>query len=111
MEKVRINPGNYADRKKFELYDYTDKDYQNELDRIKELVEICGDKINIRLNSNIIIELFGGQGGVGGNAGSPSGCTHGSSGTSGNSIIHPYWIISHDSSTVSSGGPSMTINW
>ena len=45
VEKVRINPGNYADRKRFELYDYTDKDYQNELDRIKErfspLVKVC----------------------------------------------------------------------
>ena len=45
VEKVRINPGNYADRKRFELYDYSDKDYQNELDRIKDrftpLVKIC----------------------------------------------------------------------
>ena len=45
VEKVRINPGNYADRKRFELHDYTDKDYENELDRIKErftpLVKVC----------------------------------------------------------------------
>ena len=70
-----------------------------------------GDKINIRLNGNIIIELFGGQGGDGGTAGSPFGCSAGSSGSSGTSIIHPFWIITQESSTVSSGGPSMTINW
>ena len=45
VEKVRINPGNYADRKKFETFKYTDKSYQEEIDRIKEkftpLVKIC----------------------------------------------------------------------
>ena len=45
VEKVRINPGNYADRKKFETLEYTDKSYQQEIDRIKEkftpLVKIC----------------------------------------------------------------------
>jgi (E)-4-hydroxy-3-methylbut-2-enyl-diphosphate synthase len=45
VEKVRINPGNYADKKKFDLFDYTDSDYLEELDRIREkfvpLVKIC----------------------------------------------------------------------
>jgi (E)-4-hydroxy-3-methylbut-2-enyl-diphosphate synthase len=45
VEKVRINPGNYADKKKFEVIDYTDASYQAELERIRErfipLVKIC----------------------------------------------------------------------
>lgn len=45
VEKVRVNPGNYADKKKFNLIEYTDADYQEELDRIREkftpLVKIC----------------------------------------------------------------------
>jgi (E)-4-hydroxy-3-methylbut-2-enyl-diphosphate synthase len=45
VEKVRINPGNYADRKRFETIDYTDASYAEELDRIREkflpLVSIC----------------------------------------------------------------------
>ncbi|MFY8109157.1 MAG: (E)-4-hydroxy-3-methylbut-2-enyl-diphosphate synthase [Bacteroidia bacterium] len=45
VEKVRINPGNYADKKKFEIFDYTDEDYEEELERIREkfvpLVKIC----------------------------------------------------------------------
>lgn len=45
VEKVRINPGNYADKKKFEVIDYTDSAYQQELDRIREkfipLLKIC----------------------------------------------------------------------
>lgn len=45
VEKVRVNPGNYADRKKFETIDYTDSEYHAELDRIRErfspLVKIC----------------------------------------------------------------------
>lgn len=36
VEKVRINPGNYADKKKFEQRDYTDEEYQQELQRIEE---------------------------------------------------------------------------
>ena len=36
VEKVRINPGNYADRKKFEIHEYTDVAYFDELARIKE---------------------------------------------------------------------------
>ncbi|GAB2536228.1 (E)-4-hydroxy-3-methylbut-2-enyl-diphosphate synthase [Rufibacter soli] len=45
VEKVRVNPGNYADKKKFQTIDYTDATYQAELDRIRErftpLVNIC----------------------------------------------------------------------
>jgi (E)-4-hydroxy-3-methylbut-2-enyl-diphosphate synthase len=45
VEKVRINPGNYADKKKFEVIDYTDASYADELDRIRDrflpLVKIC----------------------------------------------------------------------
>lgn len=45
VEKVRVNPGNYADKKKFEEIDYTDESYQQELERIEEkftpLVLLC----------------------------------------------------------------------
>lgn len=45
VEKVRINPGNYADKKKFDQLEYTDAAYQGELDRIYKkfapLVSIC----------------------------------------------------------------------
>ncbi len=45
VEKVRINPGNYADRKRFEFIDYTDTAYAAELERIRAkflpLVRIC----------------------------------------------------------------------
>lgn len=45
VEKVRINPGNYADKKKFEVIDYTEAAYQAELERIRQrftpLVKIC----------------------------------------------------------------------
>jgi (E)-4-hydroxy-3-methylbut-2-enyl-diphosphate synthase len=45
VEKVRVNPGNYADKKKFETIEYTDKAYVTELERIRErftpLVKIC----------------------------------------------------------------------
>ncbi len=45
VEKVRINPGNYADKKKFEVREYTDAEYQAELERIAErftpLVQKC----------------------------------------------------------------------
>jgi (E)-4-hydroxy-3-methylbut-2-enyl-diphosphate synthase len=45
VEKVRINPGNYADRKRFEYIDYTEAAYAAELDRIREkflpLIRIC----------------------------------------------------------------------
>ncbi|RDV16340.1 4-hydroxy-3-methylbut-2-en-1-yl diphosphate synthase [Pontibacter diazotrophicus] len=45
VEKVRVNPGNYADKKKFQVIEYDDASYQAELDRIRErfvpLVRIC----------------------------------------------------------------------
>lgn len=45
VEKVRVNPGNYADKKRFDQIDYTDAAYQAELDRIYKkfspLVNIC----------------------------------------------------------------------
>ncbi|MFA3782173.1 (E)-4-hydroxy-3-methylbut-2-enyl-diphosphate synthase [Melioribacteraceae bacterium 4301-Me] len=45
VEKVRINPGNYADKKKFQIIEYTDKEYNTELERIREkfvpLIKIC----------------------------------------------------------------------
>jgi len=36
VEKVRVNPGNYADKKKFEILEYSDEDYAAELARIEE---------------------------------------------------------------------------
>ena len=45
VEKVRVNPGNYADQKKFKEHEYTEESYQAALDRIRKrftpLVEIC----------------------------------------------------------------------
>ena len=45
VEKVRINPGNYADKKRFEEIEYTDASYEAELNRIRQkftpLVKIC----------------------------------------------------------------------
>jgi (E)-4-hydroxy-3-methylbut-2-enyl-diphosphate synthase len=45
VEKVRVNPGNYADKKKFENIDYSDATYEAELERIRKrftpLVKIC----------------------------------------------------------------------
>lgn len=45
VEKVRINPGNYVDKKQFNIIEYTDAEYQEELDRIRArfvpLINIC----------------------------------------------------------------------
>ena len=45
VEKVRVNPGNYVDKKKFEQIEYTDMEYAEEIERIRErftpLVRIC----------------------------------------------------------------------
>jgi (E)-4-hydroxy-3-methylbut-2-enyl-diphosphate synthase len=45
VEKVRVNPGNYADKKKFDEIDYTDLEYKGELERIYQkftpLVKVC----------------------------------------------------------------------
>ena len=47
VEKVRINPGNYADKKKFAIREYSDAQYDEELERIREeftpLVLLCKD--------------------------------------------------------------------
>lgn len=45
VEKVRVNPGNYADKKKFQVFEYSDAAYAEEIERIREkflpLVRIC----------------------------------------------------------------------
>jgi (E)-4-hydroxy-3-methylbut-2-enyl-diphosphate synthase len=45
VEKVRVNPGNYVDKKKFDFITYTDAEYHTEIERIRErftpLVRIC----------------------------------------------------------------------
>src|SRR5690349_13373743 len=45
IEKVRVNPGNYVDKKKFEFIEYTDLEYREEIERIRSrftpLVKIC----------------------------------------------------------------------
>src|SRR5450631_3200003 len=57
IEKVRVNPGNYADKKKFEEIDYTDSAYEAELERIRKrftpLVKICKEYgTAIRIGTN-----------------------------------------------------------
>lgn len=70
VEKVRINPGNYADRKKFNLIEYTESDYNSELERIRSkfvpLIKICkeyGTAMRIGTNhgslSDRIMSRFG----------------------------------------------------
>ena len=70
VEKVRINPGNYVDKKKFEKFEYTDQEYQDELERIRErftpLVKVCkeyGTAMRIGTNhgslSDRIMNRFG----------------------------------------------------
>ena len=57
VEKVRINPGNYVDRKKFKTYDYSEDSYKKEIDRIREkflpLIKICKEyKTALRIGTN-----------------------------------------------------------
>jgi (E)-4-hydroxy-3-methylbut-2-enyl-diphosphate synthase len=57
VEKVRINPGNYADSKKFVIREYTDEQYAAELNRIRDrfspLVELCKTRgIAMRIGTN-----------------------------------------------------------
>src|SRR6187200_1872609 len=70
VEKVRVNPGNYVDKKKFEQIEYTDAEYQEEIERIRErftpLVKICkeyGTAMRIGTNhgslSDRIMSRFG----------------------------------------------------
>jgi len=57
VEKVRINPGNYADSKKFVIREYSDEQYAAELNRIRErfapLVELCKKRgVAMRIGTN-----------------------------------------------------------
>ena len=57
VDKVRINPGNYADSKKFVIREYTDEQYASELNRIRErfspLVDLCKQRgIAMRIGTN-----------------------------------------------------------
>ncbi len=57
VEKVRINPGNYADSKKFKIIEYSDEQYLAELSRIRErfapLVRICRERgVAMRIGTN-----------------------------------------------------------
>jgi (E)-4-hydroxy-3-methylbut-2-enyl-diphosphate synthase len=57
VEKVRVNPGNYADSKKFAIKEYTDEQYLSELERIRErfspLVLLCKERgISMRIGTN-----------------------------------------------------------
>ena len=57
VDKVRINPGNYADSKKFVIREYTDEQYAAELNRIRErfspLVDLCKQRgISVRIGTN-----------------------------------------------------------
>jgi (E)-4-hydroxy-3-methylbut-2-enyl-diphosphate synthase len=57
VDKVRINPGNYADSKKFKIIEYSDEQYAAELTRIRQrfapLVELCQERgIAMRIGTN-----------------------------------------------------------
>ena len=57
VEKVRINPGNYVDKKKFAVREYTDDQYEEELARIEEefspLVKLCQQRgVAMRIGTN-----------------------------------------------------------
>jgi len=57
VEKIRINPGNFADSKKFNIRDYTDGEYADELERIRErftpLVKLCQARdVALRIGTN-----------------------------------------------------------
>ena len=57
VEKVRINPGNFADSKKFNIRDYSDAEYEAELERIRErftpLVQLCKERgVALRIGTN-----------------------------------------------------------
>ena len=57
VDKVRINPGNYADSKKFKVIEYTDEQYAAELERIRgrftPLVRLCQERaISMRIGTN-----------------------------------------------------------
>ena len=57
VEKVRVNPGNFADSKKFKVLEYTDAEYSSELERIRErftpLVRLCQERgVAMRIGTN-----------------------------------------------------------
>jgi len=57
VDKVRINPGNFVDKKKFEVREYTDEDYEAEVARIAEvfapLVQLCRERgVAMRIGTN-----------------------------------------------------------
>jgi len=57
VDKVRINPGNFADSKKFNVREYTDDQYEAEIDRIRErfhpLVTLCKERgVAMRIGTN-----------------------------------------------------------
>ena len=57
VEKVRVNPGNYADSKKFAVREYTDDQYAEEISRIRDkfapLVKLCqGRGVSMRIGTN-----------------------------------------------------------
>ena len=57
VEKVRVNPGNYADKKKFEVREYTESEYDEELirvgDRFRPLVRRCAEHgVAMRIGTN-----------------------------------------------------------
>ncbi len=57
VEKVRINPGNYADSKKFQIREYSDAEYEAELERVAErfrpLVRLCLERgVAMRIGTN-----------------------------------------------------------
>ena len=57
VEKVRVNPGNYADSKKFAVREYTDNQYAEEIGRIREkfapLVKLCQERgVAMRIGTN-----------------------------------------------------------
>ena len=57
VEKVRVNPGNYVDKKKFAVREYSDAQYEEELARIEEefspLVKLCQQRgVAMRIGTN-----------------------------------------------------------
>ena len=57
VDKVRINPGNFADKKKFNIREYTDEQYAEEIERIEEcfepLIKLCQERgIALRIGTN-----------------------------------------------------------
>jgi 4-hydroxy-3-methylbut-2-en-1-yl diphosphate synthase IspG/GcpE len=65
VQKVRVNPGNFADKKKFEVREYDDRQYEDEIERVavrfRPLVKRCkelGRALRIGTNAHIVGGLF-----------------------------------------------------